>query len=67
MKIDTIVYWVAIWLLLGYAGWVLTVNNTKNKEWLKKVNDDALFKREAKFFHIIFGLFSLINGIIHSI
>lgn len=56
-----------MWLLLGWAGWVLTLDHTKNKEWLKNINTDKQFRKESFFFHVIFGLFSFINGIIHSI
>jgi hypothetical protein len=67
MKTDTIAYLSAIWFLLGYAGWIITIMNTRNKEWLKKIEEDVDFKKESKFFHIMFGVFSFINGIIHSI
>lgn len=58
---------IIMWLLLGLAGWVLTIENTKNKEWLNKIETDNKFRNESKLFHIIFGLFSFLHGVIHSI
>lgn len=66
INIFCIVGLIILWILLGWAGWALTIDNTKNKKWLKNINEDARFKMESKFFHLLFGPLSFINGIIHT-